>query len=509
MPEILSRAPSDGKLIAFGVVLFALAYPPFHLLVPSFVCLIPMVVVLRRRSAGDRFSRLIGPGFLFGSACAVALLHWIPIALWRFQPVTSLLFIPIVAWHGVVGAAVFAAAGGLMRRTGLAAFWILPPLWIGGEWLSGWLGSIRVSWLGLGTSLTGFPGLVQPADLIGAAGIGWLLVLANVALAEAWLAPNWRRRWLMGGSAGFGILASGIYGEVQHARLDTRTVGDAMTVQPNIGYLEKWNPALQDAMVAELARRSTIPPRSQTPIVIVWPEMAIPDYLDRRWGWERQILEVASRTEATLIIGGLSDTLAAGIHRHFNAALVARPRQPRVDPVYRKRFLVPLLESNPFRKPGGPRQGIFGTYSAGDSGVAVPTPLGRVGILICFESAFAGAAREDRRHGADILVNLSNDAWLGPTAGPHQNAAHLVMRAIENRIGIIRAANTGPSLIINPFGRITHRTHAGTSEVLTGRVITTSGTTVYDAVGDWLGLIGFGLTGILIAVRLRSRPVTS
>src|SRR5207253_2785902 len=94
-----------------------------------------------------------------------------------------------------------------------------------------------------------------------------------------------------------------------------------------------------------------------------------------------------------------------------------------------------------------------GGFSPGSTLPLYPSPLGRFGVVICYESAFDDLARRYRAAGADFLVNITNDAWYGRTAGPYQHATHLVMRAIETRAGIARAANDGISEFVDPLGR--------------------------------------------------------
>jgi apolipoprotein N-acyltransferase len=111
----------------------------------------------------------------------------------------------------------------------------------------------------------------------------------------------------------------------------------------------------------------------------------------------------------------------------------------------------------------------------------------RASTIICVEAAFAGTVREDRLRGAEVILNLSNDAWLNGTIGPWQGPAHLVLRAIENRVGIIRASNTGPSQFIRPDGTVEASTSYGVQTALTAAVWASSEQTLFTRVGDWAG----------------------
>src|SRR5207248_2248739 len=123
-----------------------------------------------------------------------------------------------------------------------------------------------------------------------------------------------------------------------------------------------------------------------------------------------------------------------------------------------KHYLVPVVERVPFVPVrlfrSVPGLGNWsGGFSPGSTLPLYPSSLGRFGVVICYESAFEDLARRYRAAGADFLVNITNDAWYGRTAGPYQHATHLVMRAIETRTGIARAANDGISEFVDPLGR--------------------------------------------------------
>ena len=129
-------------------------------------------------------------------------------------------------------------------------------------------------------------------------------------------------------------------------------------------------------------------------------------------------------------------------------------------------------------------------------------------MLICYESAFEDLARRYRAAGADFLVNITNDAWYGRTAGPYQHATHLVMRAIETRTGIARAANDGISEFVDPLGRTSSATGLEVEAVVAGRLRTSDVIPPYVRLGDWVGtvavLVTLGFAGVLMVDRWRS-----
>ncbi len=115
------------------------------------------------------------------------------------------------------------------------------------------------------------------------------------------------------------------------------------------------------------------------------------------------------------------------------------------------------------------------------------SPVGRFGVAICYESIFPELSRQYRNEGATFLVNVTNDAWFGRSSAPYQHFSHLVLRAIENRVGVVRAANTGFSGYIDPLGRVRQSTPLFVRTTATYPVETSTTHTPYDHWGNWIG----------------------
>jgi apolipoprotein N-acyltransferase len=139
-----------------------------------------------------------------------------------------------------------------------------------------------------------------------------------------------------------------------------------------------------------------------------------------------------------------------------------------------------------------------GGFGRGDSLPLFPTSLGRAGVVVCYESAFEDLARRYRGAGADFLVNITNDAWFGRTAAPYQHESHLVLRAIETRMGIARGANDGVSEFVDPLGRATGQSELETRTVVTGPLVTSDVRTLYVQWGDWVGRLAVAAVLVMI-----------
>ena len=375
---------------------------------------------------------------------------------------------------------------------------VFPLAWTALEWLIGHLSDIRFPWLGLGTSLADAPVLVQWADLAGARGVTCWLAWCNVMLALAsdgrtvGRSDVIRRLSLVLATI---VLAWG-YGAWRMRTLPTRDVGLVGMIQPNEAFHEKWQrpPDSVVAKLLDLTRR-------------VRAQYRPDDSLQR----------IAAESHTPLLVGGLHvEWLTGGAYHTYNAAFFYDSTGTwRRWPVYEKRYLVPVVERVPFvpvswfrRVPGLARWS--GGFGRGRDLPVYPTGIGRFGVIICYESAFEDLPRGYRRAGADFLVNITNDAWFGRTVAPYQHASHLVLRAIETRMGVARAANSGVSELVDPLGRVSDATELDREAIVGARLRTSDVVTVYVRLGDWVGtacVIGTaGLVLVLLWLRWRRVP---
>jgi apolipoprotein N-acyltransferase len=395
---------------------------------------------------------------------------------------------------------------------------VFPVAWTAFEWAVGHQGDIRFPWLGLGSSLTDASVLVQWADVAGARGVTLWLAWCSVMIVEAMLrsreqgalkdsltvAGSGSRRWRPIAAVMVTILAAWGYGAWRERTLPIRELGTVGLIQPNEGFREKWDPRHADSVVAKLLTMSRAL-ESRGPLdLLVWPEAAIPGWLAEMPRWDSLF--------AALARGGHTPILTGGIHAvsadvYYNAAFFYDSTgQWRSYPVYGKHYLVPVVERVPFvpvrlfrSVPG--LQRWSGGFSPGPILPLYETRMGRFGVIICYESVFEDLGRAYRRTGADFLVNITNDAWYGRTAGPYQHEAHLVMRAIETRMGIARAANDGISEFLDPLGRSYAETGLEQEAIVSDRLRTSDVIPLYVRLGDWVGtlcvLATLGFAGVL------------
>jgi len=539
-------------LPAVSALLAVSAFPPFHLLIPSFVALVPLAIwvvdqndgrdalggIETRRDASGREAsdrdvsgRVFRGGVWFGVLYFGLLLYWMPLALAAFTWWAVPAYLTVVMMLAL-GAGCFTwSLRSLTHRSGIPLWLALPLTWTGLEWVRAHApGGLAFPWLGLGTSLTGYPELVGAAELVGARGITLWLALLNGLIAEAVRAVRARdgaqmaARW----AAAFALVLAvpAAWGYWRARTLPVRAVGEVAVVQPNIAAQFRLDGARSnDSTVASLAR--LLPEGAGlseglsegtrfSPDLVVWPEVTFFGAIESDGALRERVLAVAEKWTAPVVFGGIGETvMTGGSPIPMNSAFLTGRDGRLTDFRYDKHRLVPLVEGLPFR-PGAWREGGAGVDSYGRG---VDWPLGsigvgaRFGILICNESIYASHARRLRLAGADFFLSLTNDGWFGRepwytrTAALWQHPAHLVMRAIEQRVGIARAANTGFSLFVDPLGRVYGRTELFQAAVHSETIYTSDHLTWYTRTGDVAGWTALLLTlGLLVIPLLWSRP---
>jgi apolipoprotein N-acyltransferase len=533
---ILPRGKELGLPVVSGILL-TLSFPPFHLLIPPFVALVPYLVFIGGCSP-DRIgaAAVRRATFWMGVVFYGTLFYWLFTALVFYTWLALLGYIITV----VVLSAFIAGAGWavhLSRARYAIPFWAsLPIFWTAAEWLRAHLGDLAFPWLGLGHSLTGFPALVGFAEITGARGVTVWLAAINGLLAEWWCAGP-RVRWQRRAVALALLIALPVgYSLLRWWTLETRPAARVLVVQPNIPEdlrLER-EAALDSSRTAlEVLTNSGLAHASDAQLV-VWPETALPTFYNRQRDWTLWAAFLARSNGVALLFGTLDlERYTDGGFDYYNAAVFMN-RQGDNAGVYRKHHLVPIVERVPFvptawirelriKAASGWRLPLlgdvqnflrwFGGFGRGTEKPVFDLGGSGFGVLICYESIFPGLSRAYRRAGADFLVNVTNDAWFGRerpwwsrTSALHQHPAHLVMRAIENRVGIARAANTGISMFVDPRGRVHQATRLFEPDARLATVETSDASTLFTRLGDWIGwLAAVGAASLLLWAWWRAR----
>lgn len=516
--------------LAAGLLL-ALAYPPASLLVPAFVGLVPLLVFIAERPAGPegRWSATRA-GVLTGVVYYGLQLYWLVPALAPRSALAVPAFVLSVAvLAGFTG--VFACAVHYAReRTAVPLVVLAAAFWTTLEWGLAHLGPLAYPWLGLGYALAPFPRLAGAAELVGVRGLTLWIAAVNGLVAMAVLRHRSPRSAAVprpaGGSAATGpllaatlllVLTPVLYGLWRAATLELRPAARVGVVQPDIDQHIRRDHALALDTALVMLTRLTGRLEGRNLDLVVWPEVALPAELPGDGRLLTRIGEISDRVGAPIVAGAYGDDPAGGANLFNSAFLVTAGGAD--DARYDKRRLVPFVERVPFadliRPAGSPGRSRYlgGLARGGAAPVFHPGgDAGRFGVLICYESAFHDLARQYRRDGADYLVNITNDGWFGRrpwytrTTALWQHPAHMTLRAIENRMGVARAANIGFSMFIDPVGRTRNATALFVADVRSDIVLTTDAVTLFTRWGDWLAtLAALTAAAILAASRHAGR----
>ena len=558
------RAP---LLALASAVLLLIAFPSFNQPWAAWVALAPWLILLRRASSRSAFlwSFLIGALFFLGSMwwlIHVTLLGWLLLTAYQA------LYFGLFGWLVVLGWSASAGGRGREKRRlgadrpwGQAyAFAGIPAIWVALEYARSHLLS------GLGWNLLAYsqaPQLhfIQLADLTGAWGVSFVIVLANAALAEMADAVVWTRGKRTVDRLAFQratmhvtvailvLLVITGYGSWRLATMAGEPAVRVTVIQGNIPQEEKWDEAYLESI---LARYETLTRAAAQagPQLIVWPETSVPGYLGLDEPLTRRIVNVAASAGAPLLVGAPHGRLAGAAWNIMNGAALVDAAG--VSRWHDKLHLVPFGEFIPFERifpwlrqvlppigdfvpgtnytvfhlsselgaPGLAGRGGRGSGHDRNSELRTPNSQLFFSVLVCFEDLFPELARRFVREGARLLLVITNDAWFGPTAAAYQHAQASTLRAVELRVPVVRAANTGWSGCIDAAGRWT-----GSVRDASGRELFVAGTypceiapgpaeSLYLHWGDWFALLCVVVALIVVwplgppDVRLAARHAT-
>jgi apolipoprotein N-acyltransferase len=401
------------------------------------------------RGAGPR--RGFALGWWFGLGHFASGLYWIANAftidgdrfVW-FIPFASLVLPAIVAVYSGIALAVTQA----IRFEGVGRVLVFAVAWTAVEWLRGILFT-GFPWNLAASTWVSVPEVLQSLSVVGAWGLTLLTVL--IASLPAALGHRFAKRAILVGATLLAIAWGFGYQRLADANSETVVGVRLRLVQASIPQSLKWELSQR---VATLVKYLTMTrsPADSPPTLVIWPETAIPFLVER----EPEVLKAmasAAPDGGAIVTGTIR---LPGERPPYTNGLVAIDREARVVAVYDKAHLVPFGEYTPLRWLLGWIPQLPGESMVPGPGLmSIRLPgVPPAGALICYEVIFPGAVidRDDR---PQWLLNLTNDAWYGRSAGPYQHFAAARMRAVEEGLPLVRSAQNGISGVIDPYGRVT------------------------------------------------------
>ena len=439
-----------------STLLLIFSFPNFELYPLAWIALVPLLVVIALRPSPLKAFIL---GWATGSAFFYATCYWLTYSMIHYgglpTPLAYLLLIPAAVVVGIFPG-IFAWLVALaIRQWGCMALLLAPVFWTALEWVR--LGVTGQLWNALGYSQAYHSSLIEAATWGGVYGVSFLIVAINSIIA---LLVTRRNRLTIATSLLIAlavvIVMSG--SPNSHERFVAYSVGvKVVAVQPNV----PMKPIKSVEETKELLERhlslSTNALKSlgddPGPRIVIWPESPMNFTYGSDRGLQELVANFTRQNRTSLLINSLERAPADGA---YNSALLIN-EEGRLISQYDKIRLMPFGEYVPLPQwlPGASLiTGIVGEFTPGDKYTLMPFADRRAGVFICIEAAYPWIARRMTSDGADVLINISNDGYLGPTAVMRQHLANAIFRAVENRRPVLRVTNSGLSALIDEKGRI-------------------------------------------------------
>lgn len=519
---ILSRSFRVILALLSGLMLAA-AFPKADLNLLAWIAFVPLLYAI----AGEPSRRVFLWAWLQGFVCYVGSVYWIAETLHNFTSLpVDLAILPMLLLAGVMAlftATAFCVADFVAVRLSIPIVITLPVAWTAIEWVRTYF-PIGFPWNLLGYAAYRNLELIQFAEFTGVYGVSALIIFTNAVIyVIASRTYSWRIQAISLGALTAIMAAAFIFGVFRIRGLTVEQEQGSLQiamVQGDIPQSIKWDPKFLGSSFSVYVDQTENAAKRGADL-IVWPEAAAvfffqpddhyPAAFAEDARYRQRLLGLARQTGDPILFGAP----ALGVENHrvgfYNRAYLVSG-DGKVEGWYDKIQLVPFGEYVPLRSLFGffvnRVVSGFGDMFAGHQQTVFQVKRAKLGVLICYESIFPNLARSVVKDGAEVLVNITNDAWYGKSSAPYQLLAMAAMRSVETKVPVVRVANTGISTIIEPDGRITATTSLFTRGTEIERVYWRPERTLYTEIGDLFAEICFGLTiaGLFAAILFRRPP---
>jgi len=507
----------DRALALLSGALLALSFPRYGHGALGLIALVPWLVALSgwmRRPGhwpGHTASRGAWLGTITGVVFYSGTLYWTSATVGTFGGLPLPLAIGAAFLLVLYMSAYVAAAGAVTAILVARLGWIGLPLgataWVALEYVRGFLIG-GFPWIPLGNTLIDLLPLAQMASVGGIYLLSLFVGLVNAGFAlMLMVAPRLRLRVLAATLALVAVPALWGAARLGDGRLlSSGTPVRVGLVQANVLQVDKWNRAKSGEILQKYMSLSTRAVEAGARVVL-WAESATPFLFDE---------DVTGQTEMRSFVQALGVPLLFGSDeiehepqvRFFNSAFMLDGAGATAA-VYRKMHLVPFGEWVPFKHAlffVKPLVEAVADFSPGTRVTMMPVDGHMVSTAICYEVTYPGLMREAVQQGSELLTTITNDAWYGESSAPFQHFEMAAVRAIEQGRYLVRAANTGITGIVDPYGRIVTRTALGDTTVVVGDVRFLQERTVYATIGDVVAFASGLLTLLALLAATLRRP---
>jgi apolipoprotein N-acyltransferase len=497
------------SLAAASGVLLALSFPKFGHPAIAWIALGPLLLALTQPVS---LLRAFWLGLLCGGVYFGGTLYWMTGVMSIYGGVNAAVAAVINAAF-VVYLAIYPALFALLMRRLLVAYGAralaaAPLLWITTELGRAYLFT-GFPWVLLGYSQASVLPIAQIASVVGVFGLSGLVVCTSAACAGIAV----RRAYGPAAGVLIAIAAIGWWGSVRARDAALTHSGEPLRVglvQGNVDQAVKWDVSRSTAIFNEylnLTRQAIARGAS----LVIWPESSTPFRFEEDLLGAAQVRALAKEHHVALLFGSdhleWSGTGAARVpSKAYNSAFLVRP-DGTTGGMYSKMHLVPWGEYVPLKDWlffVGPLVQAIGTgFVAGEEPTVLPVDGHGISVAICYEVIYPDLVRRFVRNGSELLTTITNDAWFGRTSAPYQHFEQASMRAIEEGRYVVRAANTGVSGIVDPYGHVLDRSDIYQTAVIVGDVRVLTAQTVYARAGDVFAYVSAIVSLILVVAASR------
>ena len=506
--------------LASGICLI-LSFPKFGFPAFGWIALVPLLVALTgwnghaARIPGQPALRAFLLGLLAGWIYFAGTVYWTADVVRTFGGLA-----PPVALFGMMMLALYLAlfpavsawlTAMLIRRTGLRGLLLFPCAWVATEYWRGTFIMGGFPWVPLGNSQVTMLPVAQLASVFGVYGLSALVAIVNALLACALLSTGRRRTQFVTAAVLTPLVcaAAGAWRISDGALLRsgrTLTIG---LVQANIDQQSKWRGG--DAVrifATHLSITRDVAARGAK--LVLWPESSLPFRFSAGTAGTTQLQALARELNIHILFGAdeqIGDTAS------YNSAFLLGP-DGETRAVYRKIHLVPFGEFIPYGGllaffPPLVEEFGFAPFVPGTEVVMLPIDGAHTSTAICYEVTYPSLIATAVRQGSQLLTTITNDGWYGTSSAPYQHFEMASMRAIEQGRYLVRAANTGISGIVDPYGRVVERSPIFREAGIVGEVRLLTERTLYSRLGDVVAYASIGIMVVsALLVRLRDRQGT-
>ena len=495
-------------------LLLVLSFPNFNFPFLAWFALVPFLFVVSRRPSPLRAFIL---GWAFGSTFFYATCYWLTYSMIHYgglpAPLAYLLLVPGALVVGLFPALFALLTAISIKRWGTNALLLAPIFWATCEWFR--LGVTGQLWNALGYSQAEVFGgiLIQAARWGGVYAVGFLILAVSSSLT---LAAISRRPKQVAIAAVVILVTCGI--TIGSGSSDSNSPSGippdlyVVALQPNVPMtmvktVEEMN-ALRDRHLSMSIQALQSLPVDNIPRLVVWPESPMNFTYASDHTFQELVSKFTRENHTSLLLNSLEPAPGEGA---YNSAILIN-EEGRLISQYDKIRLLPFGEYVPLPQwlGGSLISGMVGDFTPGNRYTVMPVGSHRVGVFICIESAYPSIARTQTAEGADVLINISNDGYLGPTAVMRQHLANAIFRGVENGRPLLSVTNSGLSAKIRPDGFVDDITTGFQPDVRiwkVGRQLINS--TFYTAHGDLFVQLCTVLSVILFVAAVYRRKRSS